>query len=514
MAVSGTICSEAVLELPPGLAQQILERTGVAVAFFRPDGTWVSGAGGADSLSAAGMTADGPLSRLVRQAVERNEDCLETGPGLLRAAWLIRLRSRVVLVAAAELPACGGGTQDLGRRLMQAVAEVVRARVEGGEAAAQRDGMAEALSQSFEEVSLLHNLGEVLRVNRPVVELLAYVCSELCETTGAEAAAAWWPALGGAEPETVVVGRLPLGAADLPAVVEHILKGLGPEESVLVNNHCQADPVLAGFSMALERLVLVPLVLRDGVRGAIVAFNRDGQEFGSPDAKLIRSSANASAIFIENRRLYQELQEMMLDLVRALVSSVDAKDPYTCGHSERVATTSREIARQMNLGGELAETAYWAGLLHDIGKIGTPETILRKEGRLDPEERRIMEQHSEVGGRILGGIRKLQTLCQAVVHHHERPDGRGYPSGLRGEAIPLLARIVGLADAFDAMTSNRPYRPRLPLEHVKREIRENAGAQFDVRVVEAFFGLNLDRLMRLFEGPSAAVSASQRGRQG
>jgi len=276
-----------------------------------------------------------------------------------------------------------------------------------------------------------------------------------------------------------------------------MLESLGPEQFVLINNHVQDDPALARFSIALARLVLVPLPLGGGARGAIVAMNRP-DDFGSPDAKLIRSSASASAVFIENRRLFNELQELMLDVVRALVSSVDAKDPYTCGHSSRVAIMSRELARQLGLAEERVEQAYLAGLLHDIGKIGTPEAILRKEGKLLPEEWQIIKQHPEVGGHIIAGIRKLEPQREAVVHHHERIDGQGYPSGLKGGDIPLMARIVGLADAFDAMTSNRPYRPMLPLEHVEREIRRNAGTQFDAEVAEAFLRLDLNRLMKLF----------------
>jgi putative nucleotidyltransferase with HDIG domain len=233
----------------------------------------------------------------------------------------------------------------------------------------------------------------------------------------------------------------------------------------------------------------------DGVWGALAAVNRQGEEFGSPDAKLVRSTSSACAIFIENRRLYRELQEMMLDLMRALVSSIDAKDPYTCGHSERVAMTCRKIAVRLGLRDEEVEHVYLAGLLHDIGKIGTPEAILRKEGRLEPEERLIMIQHPSVGSHILAGIRKLEVIREAVLSHHERIDGKGYPAGLAGDRIPMLARIVGMADAFDAMTSNRPYRPVMPLAQVKREIERNTGTQFDARVAEALLSLDLERLM-------------------
>jgi putative nucleotidyltransferase with HDIG domain len=198
----------------------------------------------------------------------------------------------------------------------------------------------------------------------------------------------------------------------------------------------------------------------------------------------------------------------MLDLVRALVSSIDAKDPYTCGHSERVAITCREVARRMNLSDREVECAYMAGLLHDIGKIGTPEHILRKEGRLEPEERQIVQRHPVIGGHILEGIKRMEPIREAILHHHERLDGSGYPDGLRGDQVPLLARVVGLADAFDAMTSNRPYRPMLPFEHVKHEIERNVGTQFDVRAVDALFSLDMNRLMHQFAERATTCTAS------
>ncbi len=508
MLASATTCSPAAVEAPEGLAREIRERTGLATAFYRPDGTRIAEASGQGGALDAGAVPSETVTRLVREAAEANEDRLANGPHVLAAAWPICLRGKPRLVAAVELPTPEEGEQTLACRLLAAVGVAVRARVAEADARSQCDSLAEALSQSFEEISLLHNVGEVLRVTRPVTGLLEYVCAELRETTGAEAAVAYLPGVDGAEPKTVVSGCLPLPASDLPRLFNELLDSLDPHGNVLINNHCQQDPSLARFSVAMERLVVVPVALGERTRGVLAAFNRCGEEFGSPDVKLIRSSANASAVLIENRRLYDELQQIMLSLVRALVSSVDAKDPYTCGHSERVAITCREITGQLALGHEQAEQAYMAGLLHDIGKIGTPEAILRKEGRLLPEERRIIERHCEVGGRILSGIKKLEPIREAVIHHHEHMDGKGYPAGLKGEAIPLLARIVGLADAFDAMTSSRPYRPMLPLEHAIGEIQRNVGTQFDVAVAEAFFRLDLDRLRQQFAEEPAALCAT------
>lgn len=502
MPSSPTTCSPAgATRIPRGLAREVLERTGVTLSFYRPDGVAAAEEG------AEGAATAEPPPGLVLEAARQNAERLAVCPGEVRMAWPIRVRARAVLVGLASAPVSGAGDVACARRLLAAVADLAGARVVAAAADEELDDMTETLTQCFEEVGLLHNLGEVLRINRPVPQVLEFVCSQLRETTGAEAAAAYLPGRPGAKAQTVVVGRLPLLVSDLPALLQHVLGGPAPETAILINNHAQDDPAIARLSMALERLVVVPLALGEAGTGALAAMNRREGEFGSPEAKLIRSSASASAVLIENRRLYDELQEMMLDLTRALVSSVDAKDPYTCGHSTRVALTCREVARGLDFSEEQAEQAYMAGLLHDVGKIGTPEAILRKVGRLLPEERQVMRRHPEVGGCILGGIRKLEPIREAVIHHHERFDGTGYPDGLAGEAIPLLARIVGLADAFDAMTSHRPYRPALALDHVKLELSRGSGVQFDPRVVSAFFALDLAGLMHRFADPAAGATA-------
>jgi putative nucleotidyltransferase with HDIG domain len=505
-----TLQPPATIPVPVGLARKVFEATGVAVFFFGRDGHRVSetepgAASGDEAMSAA-------LAPLALQVASCGDDQVVADAGRVCAAWLIENRHRSELVAAASLPARTVEDRATARRLLAAAAEIIRA--DFGESAAQAEALAsaEALLQSYEEISLLHHLGDGLRVTRSTAELLQQVCEELRDTIGAEATAAYLPGSAAEASELIIVGRLPFDVDALPQTIDHLLDGLGDEAdrdlpdrlagttraSVVINNHCQNDPVLAGLSSALHRVVLVPLTVGDGRRGALLAFNCTEGEFGSPDAKLIHSTASASGIFIENRRLYRELQDMMLDLVRALVSSVDAKDPYTCGHSERVAITCRRLALQMGLPPDQVEQVYLTGLLHDIGKIGTPEHILRKEGRLEPEERTIMMRHSEIGARILAGVGKLGSIREAVLYHHERMDGTGYPSGLKGDQIPLTARIVGLADAFDAMTSNRPYRPMLPLTQVQAEIRRCMGTQFDEAVAGALLELDLHQLMREF----------------
>ncbi|MET8680578.1 HD-GYP domain-containing protein [Streptomyces sp. NPDC004647] len=171
--------------------------------------------------------------------------------------------------------------------------------------------------------------------------------------------------------------------------------------------------------------------------------------------------------------------------IRALVQAVDIKDRYTRGHSERVGRASVMIARELGMDDDRLEVLRFAGILHDVGKLGVPTRLLRKDGPLTPEERRIIELHPEYGHEMVRGIGFLGEARAAILHHHERLDGRGYPYGLSGGEIPEFARVVAVADAFDAMTSTRSYRRARPVATAVRELRRCAGAQFDPRMVRA-----------------------------
>lgn len=171
--------------------------------------------------------------------------------------------------------------------------------------------------------------------------------------------------------------------------------------------------------------------------------------------------------------------------IRALVQAVDIKDGYTRGHSERVGQASMMIARELGMGDERVEVLRFAGILHDVGKLGVPTRLLRKDGPLTPQERRVIELHPEYGHDIVRGISFLGEARSAVLHHHERLDGSGYPYGLRGSQIPEPARVVAVADAFDAMTSTRSYSRARPVPAALAELKRCAGAQFDPRMVEA-----------------------------
>jgi putative nucleotidyltransferase with HDIG domain len=183
---------------------------------------------------------------------------------------------------------------------------------------------------------------------------------------------------------------------------------------------------------------------------------------------------------------YERLEQAHLSFAAALVATLDARDQYTAGHSTAVAVYSRDIARQMGLSEIDQQTAHLSGLVHDIGKIGLPPGLLEKPGPLTLDERRIMQTHSEIGERILANVEDYGHIAKIVRHHHERIDGNGYPSGLVGEEIQPISRIIAVADAYNAMTSDRPYREAMPSQVARMRLAQAVGAQFDIAVVAAF----------------------------
>jgi putative nucleotidyltransferase with HDIG domain len=188
----------------------------------------------------------------------------------------------------------------------------------------------------------------------------------------------------------------------------------------------------------------------------------------------------------ELKRVNETLERANISFAGALIAALDARDKYTAGHSAAVAVYAKEIARELALSQEDQERVHLCGLVHDIGKVGLPPGILEKPGALTPDERLIMEQHSVIGQRILSRVEDYADIALVVRHHHERVDGRGYPDGLESASIPLMARILGVADAYDAMTSARPYRDAMPSGIALARLVEGAGSQFDETVVDAF----------------------------
>lgn len=184
--------------------------------------------------------------------------------------------------------------------------------------------------------------------------------------------------------------------------------------------------------------------------------------------------------------LYTKMRKVYLDTIRALAAAIDAKDPYTKGHSERVADISVALAQELNLSGRDIESIEYTALLHDIGKIGIADNILGKNSSLTNKEFDKIKEHTVMGAKIIEPVDFLKNSYKAIYHHHEKYNGKGYPDGIKSEKIPILARIIAVADAYDAMSSDRPYRKKLSHNKILRELEEQSGKQFDPEVVKAF----------------------------
>jgi len=242
----------------------------------------------------------------------------------------------------------------------------------------------------------------------------------------------------------------------------------------------------------IRSVMCAPVQTQDKTLGVIyVDTVTDSEAFAKHELELLTAIGKQAGIGIERAKLMEGLEKLFYGSVRTLVATIEAKDRYTFGHSERVTAYAMQIAEELGLQEDVLGTIQLAGLLHDIGKIGIKESILNKPGELDDSEFADVRGHPAIGAKILMNIENIEDVARAVRHHHERYDGSGYPDGLRGEEIPFEARILAVADAFDAMTSRRPYRDMLTREEVTEEIRSSMGSQFDPKIAEV--------LLRLFD---------------
>jgi HD-GYP domain-containing protein (c-di-GMP phosphodiesterase class II) len=236
-----------------------------------------------------------------------------------------------------------------------------------------------------------------------------------------------------------------------------------------------------------REILAIPIRSLNRLIGVVEAINKANfTKFDFSDAIILDTIADVSGVILVTADLYEKLERLFKSIIDSLVASLDARDEYTKGHSERVRLYSTEIARELGFGKNELSRLQLSAILHDIGKIGVPDSILNKPGNLLPEEYEIIKRHPVIGYEILKYVEDFEDVREGVKYHHERFDGSGYPEGLKGNEIPTFARIIAIADAFDAMTSNRPYRKALPFEVALNEISKGKGTQFDPEIVDAF----------------------------
>ena len=398
-------------------------------------------------------------------------------------------------------------------------------RVDSGdwEVAAELEAVSERLVRTFEELSLIHDLSCNLDIQHDrrshcraalnqiarcvPARTIAIVLNEHCEF---DLCASQQTAVGTAPP--LLTNRIAHPEVDVIQVGEElssdlivkIVTELGLNGSKVQNHPLRCAP-------SIDRVASVAMQQGANYYSRLIAIGPNSvSEFGTIEVQLMESIAMILKGHLDIHRQFEQMRQMFEGTVRSLVSAIDAKDQYTCGHSSRVSELAESLAQDMGMSPSEVETVRMAGLLHDIGKIGVSDAVLRKPGRLNDAEFDEIKKHPELGYRILSGVRQFAGILPGVRFHHESWDGSGYPQGLAGEQIPLIARVLAVADAFDAMTSTRPYRNGMPIEQVEGIFREGSGKQWDAKVVENLLA-NRGRMIRImnsqFTGNQSTVDA-------
>jgi HD-GYP domain-containing protein (c-di-GMP phosphodiesterase class II) len=326
---------------------------------------------------------------------------------------------------------------------------------------------------------------------------------------GLRADAVYWdPGPGQETPMTV--GRADLSAGWCQALTSQMLKLMGDEDEdgqLLRTNITWGDGAITPAPVSVA-MVRVSRSLKSWI--VSVSFT-PGRQFRPADLKMMSLARRLLLNQRHNIHVYSRLRESLFGLVRCLTAAIEAKDPYTCGHSERVARIGMRIGAEMGLPESELGDIYLAGLLHDIGKIGVRDDILMKPGALTAEEMAHVQQHALIGDRLISSIRQLDHLRPGVRNHHERFDGKGYPDCLAAEQIPLMARVLAVADSCDAMMSERPYREAMPASQIETIMLEGAGKMWDPVIIDHFMACrhNLYTILQRGLGDSVAVAVGQ-----
>jgi len=340
------------------------------------------------------------------------------------------------------------------------------------------------LSNTYEELSLLHRMSEVFSF-LSIDEICARITREAVNTIGVRTAAVLFLDGGGETLHTKTCkGKWDRGLV-IDKTMEVIWKSI---DSRKASAYCRLiETEHKDHLPELSSLMICPLIGKARVIGAIVVADKEsGEEFFSNDSKLLSTIAAQAGLAIENAMLYGELEALMLGAIRSLVKALEASSYWTAGHTERVTDYSLGIGGVMGLEAGLMEKLKISALLHDIGKIATPKEILNKNGKLETNEWTEIKRHPGLGAEILVELKQFEEIIQSVKYHHEHWDGQNGIYGLQQDQIPLMARILAVADAFDAMTSDRPYRQMKTKMEAIEEIERCSGTQFDPSVVQAF----------------------------
>jgi len=339
------------------------------------------------------------------------------------------------------------------------------------------------LARTYEDLVSLYDLSAMMGIERSVDKTCAEIAQRVLQALQVTSVSITLVA-----PET---GKLSLKAALLAPQEsdEGIISEVIKSGKAIIVNDVRSHPSFqgAGLLHPVRSVLCAPMRSRGKVIGTInVADKLSGEDFFASDLKLLSVIASLAGASIQNIQLIQDLELVILTVVQTLAAVVDAKSPWTSEESAKASQYAVATAEELGLDPDFIYRLKLAALLHDIGKIGIPDAILDKPTTLTDEEWEIIERHPIKGGELMSHMSRLgEDIVAGIRYHHERYDGHGYPNGLGGREIPLVARILAVADAFAAMTADRPYREALSEEEALGEIESNAGTQFDPKVVEA-----------------------------
>ena len=355
----------------------------------------------------------------------------------------------------------------------------------------ESEEMAEELTKHFEDLYLYSKLATQIKTLRFSSSMLKGLIEELLETMRADLAFIKLPN----RPEydaLISSDQAPAKPAELSSLIGNLIKAIPKNapslgENFFIINDSRESPGFQKLHPTPYRFLAVMTRHAENFYGwlGLVSFNL-GEIFRRSELRLLISIAEQVAVVISNTDLYHDLERFVFNVVKSLVYAIEAKDVYTRGHSERVSRYCMLMAKRLGLEEDQQNNLHWASILHDVGKIGIPESILTKPDRLTDEEYSTIKDHPQKGYTILQPLDQLSDSLPSILHHHERYDGGGYPQGLKGEETPLLARIIAVADTFDAITSDRAYRPGRRPQEAMAIIKEVAGTQLDPQLVEVF----------------------------
>jgi HD-GYP domain-containing protein (c-di-GMP phosphodiesterase class II) len=349
----------------------------------------------------------------------------------------------------------------------------------------------EELAQRFEDIYLYSNIATRIKSLRFSSAMLNDLAEELLGAMRSELAFARLP--NRREFDTLVTkkevgNKIPQPDAFVDALIEAIpKKAVTLKDNYFLVAHSKQTPGFKALHPENFRFLVVKMHHQDNFCGWLGLVSLDSKEiFRRSELRLMSSMAEQLAMVIANTDMYDDLEVFVINVVKSLVYAIEAKDEYTRGHSERVNRYAMLMATRLRLDEKQKKVLHWASMLHDIGKIGIPEIILTKPGALTNAEYSFIKSHSKMGCDILKPLEQLSRSLPGVLHHHERYDGQGYPQGLKGEDIPILGRIIAVADTFDAITSSRAYRPAKTAREALEIIENVAGTQLDPDLVEVF----------------------------